>query len=586
MSTNVVIIGGGLAGLTLARHLLLHTDKHVLVVDRNSTVPTDRQKVGESSVQVGGYYFSKVLDMEEHLWREHFMKYNLRFYWKSESRDNRNFEDYSQAFIRNFSNVPSYQLNRNRFEAELLSRNAMDPRFDFVGGIRGLDVELAKEASLHTVAFDTDEASTVVNANWVIDTTGRSRWLSRKLQSTQPDSINHGAAFLWVDGLVDIEKLTELSARERRLNPDRRHTGHLPFWTATNHFMGEGFWFWVIPLQGKTSLGIVYDNRIFPRERAASAEKMIAWVCREFPLFERDLPQRTVVDFGAMRSFSYGCDQTISPQRWAMSGMSGRFTDPLYSPGSDFIAIHNSLIVDAIQAKDRDLKRKCRFYEMLMQALNESLISGYSVSYDALGDQECFTMKYTWELSVYFSFFVFPFINDLTADTDFIPTYVGRFSRLGKVNRHLQHFISAYYQWKQLHPDAERPPIFQDFTELAPLARAEKTFYEVGVTVEEAREILNKQLTSLEEFARFLVAWVYSVVSEDPQLLNSRVLVDEIDFSCLDFNPETIAANRERWRQSAGEWKWSFCTSAMERFRNPTARRIEEPPVAAGASSR
>ena len=53
--------------------------------------------------------------------------------------------------------------------------------------------------------------------------------------------------------------------------------------------MGEGFWFWVIP-QGKTSLGLVYDNTIFPRERVATPQKLIEWVCQEFPLFARDLP--------------------------------------------------------------------------------------------------------------------------------------------------------------------------------------------------------------------------------------------------------------------------------------------------------
>ena len=46
---------------------------------------------------MGGYYFSKVLDLEEYLWHEHFMKYNLRFYFKTNGRDNSRFEDYAQA---------------------------------------------------------------------------------------------------------------------------------------------------------------------------------------------------------------------------------------------------------------------------------------------------------------------------------------------------------------------------------------------------------------------------------------------------------------------------------------------------------
>jgi hypothetical protein len=308
------------------------------------------------------------------------------------------------------------------------------------------------------------------------------------------------------------------------------------------------------------------------RERVSSPEKLIEWVCDEFPLFARDLPHRTVVDFGAFKSFSYGCDQTISPQRWAMFGMSGRFTDPLYSPGSDFIAVHNTLIVDAIQTKNKDLNRKCRFYEMLMQSLHESLIPGYAVNYDSLGDQTCFCLRYTWELSVYFSFFVFPILNDPAANPKFIPTYVGRFSRLGKINRSLQQFISNSYQWKRLHDPMQEQPVFHDFTELAPLARAEKTFYEVGVSAEEARGILNEQLSSLEEFARFVVVWIHSFVLNDADLVTSRALAEGVDFNNLQFDAEAMSDDHERLQDSVGEWSWSFCPSAMERFRSTAPR--------------
>ena len=116
--------------------------------------------------------------------------------------------------------------------------------------------------------------------------------------------------------------------------------------------MGEGYWFWVIPLQGKTSLGLVYDHTIFPRERVATPQKLMAWVCQEFPLFARDLPSRKILDHGSFKDFSYGCVQTIHPSRWALSGEAGRFTDPLYSPGSDFIGFYNTLITDAILTTD------------------------------------------------------------------------------------------------------------------------------------------------------------------------------------------------------------------------------------------
>ena len=103
---DVVIAGAGLAGLTLARHILLYTDKTVLLLDKRNNPPQEApQKYGESLVQCSGYYFSKVLDLEEYLLINHYLKYNLRFYWPTEGLQNHGFEDYSQSYARSLSNI-------------------------------------------------------------------------------------------------------------------------------------------------------------------------------------------------------------------------------------------------------------------------------------------------------------------------------------------------------------------------------------------------------------------------------------------------------------------------------------------------
>src|SRR4051794_20569199 len=58
---DVVIIGAGLAGLSLSAQLLKYTDKSVLLLDKWDDPPRPTQKVGESLVQLSGYYFSKIL---------------------------------------------------------------------------------------------------------------------------------------------------------------------------------------------------------------------------------------------------------------------------------------------------------------------------------------------------------------------------------------------------------------------------------------------------------------------------------------------------------------------------------------------
>ncbi len=140
---DVVILGAGIAGLTLARQLLMYSDKTVLLLEKRAHIPPERQKVGESNVQVQGYYLSKILDMEEHLLREHFLKYNLRFYWPTPGQANTGYEQYSQSYIKLLSNICCYQLDRNKIEGELLRVNLQDPRFVFQANVSNLDVSLS-----------------------------------------------------------------------------------------------------------------------------------------------------------------------------------------------------------------------------------------------------------------------------------------------------------------------------------------------------------------------------------------------------------------------------------------------------------
>jgi flavin-dependent dehydrogenase len=577
---DVVIIGAGLAGLSLARHLLLHSDKKILLVDRRSEIPPKKQKVGESTVQVSAYYYAKVLDLEEHLLTEHFLKYNLRYYWKTPGQPNDCFEQYSQAYILKLSNICCYQLDRNKFEGEMLRLNRENPRFTFYAPAAEMSAALSDDGP-HSLSLKVGGERLRLTADWVVDTSGRGKFLARRMGLDKENPIRHGATFLWVDGLVNIDKLTRLSPKGIRLKRDRAATGHTPFWLATNHFMGEGFWFWVIPLHGKTSLGLVYDNQTFPRERVSTAEKLIEWVCEEFPLFARDLPRRKILDKSSFKDFSYDCAQTISRARWALSGEAGRFTDPLYSPGSDLISLHNTLIADAILTADAgELAAKCWLYEQVMEVFYQGTVPAYAVTYDALGDQEAFVLKYTWELSLYFAFYVFPFINDLFTDRLFLFSYLGKFSRLGPINRNLQAFISAYYRWKKHAGRPARGPVFYDFTDIAPLRVAEKTFYQVGVSVDEAKRILDSQLDNLKELARYFVAHIYSAVLSEGRALTNRAFIESIELNRLQFGPAEMRSHYARYADSPERHQWSFDAGALDCFRHENRASFAESEVA------
>jgi 2-polyprenyl-6-methoxyphenol hydroxylase-like FAD-dependent oxidoreductase len=571
---DVLIVGGGLAGLSLARQLLLQSDKRVLLIDRRE-LPPKRQKVGEATVQVSGYYYSRVLEMEEHLLCEHYLKYNLRFYWKTAAGADR-YEGYSQSYIRGLSNIATYQLDRNVFEAALLRVNRESPRFELHAPTSDLVIDLAEDGP-HSFSFRSGERLLAGKATWVVDASGRGRVLARRRGLIAKSPIRHGTTFCWVEGLVDFERLTDLTAAEVRKRRDRAALGHLPVFLATNHYCGEGYWFWLIPLHGMTSLGLVYDSALVPRAEVATPQKMIDWVCRQFPLFARDLPRRRIVDFGGFTDFALDSTQTISAARWAMCGEACRFSDPLYSPGGDLISIYNTLITDAILTEDRaELAGKVRVYESLARSVYEAYVPSFAVSYEVLGDQEVFTLRYVWELTVYFAFYVFPFINDLFTDRQFIPSFLRSFSRLGPTNRNLHAFLVGYYRWKKenLEPAGGGEPQFFDFYEFAHLKAAEECFYRVGLTAEEARPVLAQQLENLEELARFVVAHVSAVVTGDRRALSSE-FVNGIDLRRVEFDPAEMAARVVACGASAGEHPWRLQPASLARFRQePKAEAV------------
>ncbi|HSS51504.1 MAG TPA: hypothetical protein VLX28_21380, partial [Thermoanaerobaculia bacterium] len=555
----------------------------ILMLDRQSEIPSRKQKVGEATVQVSGYYLSRVLDLEEHLLQEHYLKYNLRFHWPSE-RGAAAYEDLSQSYIRTLSNIATYQLDRNKLEAEILRCNRESPSFELIHPVTGVQVELAENGP-HSFRFQAGDQEISGRAAWVVDASGRNRILARQENLERPSPIDHGSSFLWVEGLLDPEKLTNLDRKALRVRPERSALGHLPTFLATNHFCGEGFWFWAIPLHGKTSLGLVYDAAKISHKDVGTAEKLVEWICREFPLFARDLPRRKVLLHSGFTSFAHDGGQTLSAAGWALSGEACRFSDPLYSPGGDLIAIYNTLITDAILTGDRkELEAKVRLYESLARAVYEAYVPSYAVSYETLGDQECFSLRYAWELTVYFAFYVFPFINDLLTTQAFLPGFLRRFGQLGPINQGMHRVLAAYYRWKKENVVLEAPePVFFEFTEVGALAQAELTFYKVGVGVDEARQVLDEQLENLRDLARWTLAHITSAVLDDPRSLTNAAYIRGIDVNDLQFDPEAMAARlEEACRETSETYVWRFDVPSMARFRTERLAQPEEALEAVG----
>jgi 2-polyprenyl-6-methoxyphenol hydroxylase-like FAD-dependent oxidoreductase len=561
---DVVIAGAGLAGLSLARQLLMYTGKTVLLLDKQENPPGHSQKVGESLVQLAGYYFSKTLDLEEHLLVEHYLKYNLRFHWKTSSGTHDYWEDVSSASIRNQSNLATFQLDRNILEEHMMKVNRENPRFRFVGGAKNVKVELGQDSAAHEITWNGGKAT----ARWVVDASGRPGILKRKLSLEKKNPIRHGSTWAWVDGQVNLEKLTSYSHKEVLTHRKRQRLGSFPFYLATNHFCGEGRWFWVIPLHGKTSLGLVYDHAVVNPDEVSNGRKMLDWVAKDWPIFAEDFAKRKILDEGRYVDYSYDAQQTISAERWAMSGEAGRFSDPLYSPGSDLIAIYNTLIVDAVETTDQvELEAKSTFYEQIMRVMYDSYIPSYSISYNCLGDPETLTLKYTWELAVYFGFYVVPFTNQLFTNRAFMQTYLRKFALFGPINRNLQVFLSDFFKWKKAqNPEPLAEPVHIDFYDLEPLRMSEKRFYDIGLTVPEAEDCIEKHVERMKEFARYILVHVYASVLGDKRVLLNKPFVNSLKLRETTFDPERMKQDYAKFADSNEMQEWNLNPFALETF--------------------
>ena len=561
---DVIVVGAGLAGLTLARQLLLYTDRTILLLDKREDPAGGSQKVGESLVQLAGYYLSKTLDLEEHLLRSHYTKYNLRFHWKTLGGGHDYWEDVSSASIRTQSNIATFQVDRNLLERHLLEVNLANPRFRFLGGAKNVAIVLSEGDQPHRVSWSGGESL----GTWVVDTSGRPGVLKRSLSLAKPNEIRHGATWAWVDGLVNPELLSKHSHQERLIHRKRQKVGNYPIFLATNHFCGEGRWFWVIPLHGKTSLGLVYDHAVVNPEEVSNGRKMLEWVAKEWPLFAEDFKNRKILDEGRFVDFSYDAQQTISSRRWAISGEAGRFSDPLYSPGSDLIAIYNTLIVDAIETSDpAQLEAKSRFSEILMRVMYESYVPSFHLSYNCLGDPETLTLKYTFELSIYFGFFVLPFTNQLFANMEFMQAHLSKFAMLGPINHNIQEFLRDYFNWKKSQGLTELPQSAHlEFYDMAPLCASEKLFYEIGLTGEEVEQILDRHLERLKEFARYILAHVHAVVLGDRRVLLNAPFVSSLKLKSTTFDPARMRRDYTPFAHADQVYEWKLNPFALESF--------------------
>jgi flavin-dependent dehydrogenase len=427
--------------LTLARQLRRVAPELSLVVleKRSHPAPEAAHKVGESSVEIGAHYFGKVLDLEPHLQSRQLPKLGLRYFFPADG--NLRLESRFELGPATFPPVPSYQLDRGRLENYLLET-------DRELGITVLDRAVVRDVvfgdSVHRVDAETPDGRQTLHARWFVDATGRHALIRRRLNLTR--DVAHLANACWwrVNHSVRLDHWVEDPGWKARVPSGER-------WLSTNHLMGKGYWVWLIPLgSGTTSFGIVVDANLHPYSRLNRFEKAIEWLEEFEPqcaiYVKRDRDEGRVEDFLALKHFAHGCERVYSRDRWLLTGEAGVFTDPFYSPGSDFIGMSNTFITDLITRDHRgeDIGDRLERHNTLYLQLFEAFLRVYTNQYPIMGNAQVMTLKAAWDNGSYWAIPALLFFQQRLVEPAFVASVETLMKRYFVLHARMQQLL---HEW-------------------------------------------------------------------------------------------------------------------------------------------
>lgn len=414
-SVDVAILGGGLAANLLARQLRRALPSASIALFERETERS--WKVGESTVEIAASYLTRRLGLTSYLYGRHLPKNGLRFFFDSEARDTE-LTRMSEIGLSGLPPYPSFQLDRARIEGDLLRMNR-ESGVEVHVGARVSDLALT-DGNGHTFRVVAQDGESHWRARWVIDGSGRAGLVAGAKDLRVPER-DHRVAAAWgrVRNLRDIDDLDAPEWRARA-----RHTARS---LSTNHFNYPGYWMWLIPLaEGVTSVGIVMERSLWSRA-LHDREGFLAHI-RGHRAMADVLEGAELLDHEVFTQLAFRTRRFFSPERWAVIGDAAAFTDPFYSPGSDFIAIENDLVTDLVtrDLAGEALAERCDTYDQYVHLRFDATMLLYTGQYPTLGSYELFRAKLFFDCACYYNLWFDAYARDEHLDLKAAQSFVRR----------------------------------------------------------------------------------------------------------------------------------------------------------------
>jgi flavin-dependent dehydrogenase len=529
---DVAILGGGLAGLSMALQLKRQRpETKVLVADKRAEpAPEAAFKVGESSVENGAYYYREILGMKDHLEQHQLRKLGLRFYYPAgDNSDLSKRVEFCTPATPGDHPVWTHQIDRGRFENELFNR-CVSHGADAHRGWRVTEVKLGEGQDDHSVTLTHEDEAVTVSARWVVDATGRHNLLRNQLQLGTETGHHINAAWFRLAGGLDFEdwvKDEEWLGRESEI-------GIRSY--ATTHLVGQGYWLWLIRLaSGPISIGVCADPRFHPFDQINSFDGMLSWMEAHEPQLAAEVKGRReqVEDFLVIEDFSYASSQIFSMDRWTLTGEAAGFIDALYSPGSDFIAYCNSFGGDLIKRDldGEDIEERLDFFNFFFFQLFDPTIWLYKDQYQFFGNAQVMVAKQMYDNTAYFSTLAFLFVHNKMTQPEDLGDIVDIFETIIPLLGRMQ---DMYRDWHAIDQRKwEGVSVLCNHFE--PIA---KTQYEIGqpFSQEEMIEVARKKVQLLKAMA----TWTF--------FMGAKHLPEPPDQTAR-INPLVVSLRPEKWSE-------------------------------------
>jgi len=405
MSLDVAILGGGMAGGLLARQLHREVPAARIAIFERSN--ESGFKVGESLVELGSHYLVRRLGLSRYLYQHHLPKNGLRYFFDDSER-NAELAQMSELGTVNLPFHPSFQLDRARFDTDLLEMNASEG-VEIRRGARVTQLHLEEGSKRHHLEVEQRGRSETRSARWVVDASGRSGLVARE-RGWRVRETAHSVQAVWgrFEGVADVDDWQQWG---EAFGERVRHTSR---GISTLHFCYPGYWIWVIPLRGGlTSIGVV--GHLQKRLAALRSEAGFRAFLEEHRALASLLVHAKAVDTATLRQLAHGTRHFFHADRIGLTGESAAFADPLYSPGADFIALANDFLCDLIchdlgDETEAGWQKRLPLFDEFMRFRLEAALRLYRGLYGGLGSYEFMRLKWDFDIASYHNLWVWPYL--------------------------------------------------------------------------------------------------------------------------------------------------------------------------------